>query len=141
MPEVNFNTVRDGVNAALDASFPEVPIAGEEIKQGLQEPYFFVKLLDAAQDQELGRRYRRFYSFDIHYFGTDNRDMHEAAEKLYEALESVDVDGILYRGTGMHHEIFDRVLHFFVDFNFMVSRPAPAVPAMGRADVQEGLRT
>lgn len=140
MPAVTINDVRDGINAVLDANFPGIDIAGEEIEQGLREPCFFVKLLEGAQEQELGRRYRRYHSFDVHYFGTDNRTMHTTAEKLYDVLETIAIPGGSCRGTGMRHEIVDRVLHFFVDYNFQVWRPAPVDPDMMVLDQQGGLK-
>lgn len=121
--EVTVNSIRSGVILALSNLFPNMDVYGEEIKQGFEAPCFFVKLLTMGQDQELNRRYRRSHAFDIHFFpgGSDyNREAHEMAEKLYDKLRQVNIDDALYRGTGMSHEIVDNVLHFFVDYNFLV---------------------
>ncbi|WP_313731420.1 phage tail terminator family protein [Cohnella nanjingensis] len=140
MNTVTTNMVRDGVNAVLDAAFPGVEIHGEEIKQGLKEPCFFVKLLDAAADRELGRRYRRILSFDIHYFGRDNREMHDVAEKLYDILDVLNVGVGAFPGMAMKHEIVGRVLHFFVDYTFLVWRQRPDDPVMGTMEQSGGLK-
>lgn len=137
MGEITISAVRDAVNQELDAAFPGVEIMGEEIKQGMQEPCFFVKLLEGEQVQELGQRYRRVHSFDIQYFGTGNRSLHDVAEKLYDAMEYVSIGDQVFRGTGMRHEIVDGVLHFFVDYNFLVRRPAEEFPKMQTLE-QEG---
>jgi hypothetical protein len=136
---VTVNSIRDGVISALDAAFPTIPISGEEIKQNLNPPCFFVKLLTGSQTALLGRRRRRSNSVDIHYFavGDANRLMHEMAENLYKDLELIDIEGKKYRGTNMTHEIVDEVLHFFVDYNFHVLRDVAEDPSM-QTMAQEG---
>lgn len=125
MGAVTINAIRDAVNRVLDTYFPDAEIMGEEIKQGLREPCFFVKLIQGEQTQELGVRYHRSHAFDIHYFGTDNREAYGVAEKLYEVLRLIAFEGMLFQGTGMKHEIIDGVLHFFVDCNFKVREVIP----------------
>ncbi len=146
MGAITFNLVRDSVISALDQNFPSIVIYGEEIKQGLEEPCFFVKLFPASQEQLLGRRYQRNHSFDIHYYPVEaeegeeqrqNEDMHEMAERLYDKMELVPVLGGLMRGVKMRHEIVDGVLHFFVDYNFQVVREAEPDPTMQTME-QEG---
>ncbi|WP_127575260.1 phage tail terminator family protein [Paenibacillus barengoltzii] len=128
MTTVTINSIRSGVIIALSELFPAMGIYGESIEQDFKAPCFFVKLLIVAQDRELDRRYRRSYSFDIHYFpaGPDpNEEAHGMAEQLYDKLRQIEVDGELYRTSGTSHEIVDGVLHFFVDFNFMVYSEKP----------------
>lgn len=139
MSIVTINDVRHAVMAALNRQFPTIKIYGEEIVQGFEAPAFFVKLLSAVQTQELGPRYMRMHSFDVHYFSLDdkNEDAHDIAEKLYEVLEVIEYNGVQYRGTNMNHEIVDRVLHFFVDYNVHVRRVAPEAPMMQNME-QEG---
>lgn len=148
MNVVTINSVRDGIILVLDSHFPTVPVMDEEIKQGLNEagdlnpPCFFVKLIDGMQNQQLGNRYRRVHSFDIHYFavGRKNRDMHDMAEQLYDNMDLIVIDGVSFRGTGMNHEIVDEVLHFFVDYTFRVKRDAPVVPDMQTLEQEEGVK-
>mgnify|MGYP001199617692 CR=1 FL=1 len=139
MPIVEMNDIRTAVMLRLNERFPNIKRYGEEIRKGFEEPCFFVKMLSASQTQELGTRYIRTHSFDIHYFPRDrsNEEAHEVAEKLYDVLELIEYDGVLYRGTGMNHEIVDGVLHFFVDYSFRVRREVPEPPKMGSLE-QEG---
>src|SRR5690606_31329941 len=139
MTIVTINGIRTAVFHRLAEKFPDIKRYGEEIRQGFEEPCFFVKLLTAGQTQELGTRYMRTHSFDIHYFPRDesNADAHAMAEQLYDALEVVEFNGQKYRGTGMNHEIVDGVLHFFVDYNFHVRRIVPDMPRMESLE-QEG---
>src|SRR5690625_3611513 len=116
---ITINDVRYAVNAKLDEQFPNIPIRGEEIKQGLIEPCFFVKLFPVAQDREVDKRYRRYHSFDIHYFPATlyaNDEMHEVAEQLYDCMEYIETVSGLIRGRNIRHEIIDSVLHFFVQY-------------------------
>lgn len=139
MSIVTINDVRHAVIAALNRQFPTIKIYGEEIGQGFEAPAFFVKPLSTAQTQELGPRYARMHSFDVHYFPLNgqNEDAFDIAEKLYEVLEVIEYNGVQYRGTNMNHEVVNRVLHFFVDYNVHVRRVAPEAPMMQNME-QEG---
>lgn len=141
MQQVTFNIVRYAVHAALDAAFPDVRIMGEEIKQGLNPPCFFVRLLEPEHTQELGRRYMRLHPFAVRYYGVDraNEDYYDMAERLTSILQQIDVNGVLVRGSEMNFEIVDEVLHFFVNYNFLVWESTPEVPKMQELDIQEGL--
>lgn len=140
MTIVTINDIRTAIFHRLAEKFPDIKRYGEEIRQGFEEPCFFVKLLNASQTKELHPRYMRTHSFDIHYFPRDesNADAHAMAEQLYDALEVVEFNGQKYRGAGMNHEIVDGVLHFFVNYDFHVRRIVPDVPKMGSME-QEGL--
>jgi hypothetical protein len=140
--QVTINDVRYAVHAVLDAAFPDIPIMGEEIKQNLKPPCFFVKLLEPAHTQELGRRFFRYHPFDVHYFAPDrsNDDMYDMVEQLTTALQWIEVGGRKVRGTDMRFQVIDEVLHFFVEYNFHVWTPKPDDPTMASLDVQEGLK-
>lgn len=139
MTIVTINDIRTAVFHQLAERFPDIKRYGEEIRQGFEEPCFFVKLLTAGQTQELGARYMRTHSFDIHYFPEDNSnsEAHDIAERLYDALEVIAYNGVQYRGINMNHEVVDGVLHFFVDYDFHVRRVVPDEPKMGDIE-QEG---
>ncbi|GAC42278.1 phage tail terminator family protein [Paenibacillus popilliae] len=120
--EVTINDVRYAVHNALDAAFPDIPISGEEIKQELNPPRFFVRLLEPAHTQELGRRFRRNHPFVIRYFAPDraNEDMYSMAERLMAATKWIMVGGRQCPGHGMRFQIVDEVLHFFVTYSVLV---------------------
>lgn len=131
----NINDLKIGINQALDKEFPNITIYGEEIKQDFEEPCFFIKILASAQDKELGRRYKKNTSFDIHYFSDKediNTDCLDMADKLYEVLEYVKVNNSLYRASNMKHEVIDGVLHFFLQFNYKVVKQMEEAPKMGK---------
>jgi hypothetical protein len=142
MSQVTINDVRYAVNDALDNAFPDVPIAGEEIKQNLDPPCFFVKLLEPAHTQELGRRFRRDHPFVVHYFspGRENNDMYAIAERLTDALQRIEVGGRPAIGTGMRFEIVDEVLYFYVTYQFRVWAPASDDPTMQTLEQDGGIK-
>ena len=131
---VTINNVLDGVILKLSQSFPNATIYEEEIKQGLVEPCFFVKLFPVAQNKEFGRRYKRYHTFDVHYFPLSDEDAnvekHDVAEKLYDALEWISIGLSSHHGSKMTDEIIDGVLHFSVSYNFHVMRSKKDYPKM-----------
>ncbi|WP_396336554.1 phage tail terminator family protein [Clostridium tetani] len=129
----NINDLRIGINNILDREFPNITIYGEEIKQGFEEPCFFIKVLNSAQEKEINARYKKNLYFDIHYF-TDkddvNSDCLDMTDRLYDVFEYVQVGNNLYRSTGMTHEVIDGVLHFFLQFNYHVIKEIEKAPKM-----------
>ena len=117
---VSVNDVIHAVMAALKQNYPDIKIYGDEIKQGFQEPCFFVKVFPVEHIRELGERYLRAHSFDIHYFADSAEDQHVMAEQLYEKLEYISLLNGVCRGSNLKHEIVDGVLHFFISYDFHV---------------------
>ncbi|MNB80551.1 hypothetical protein D3C75_273160 [compost metagenome] len=141
--QVSFLDVRNAVTAALDMAFPAVPIHGEEIKQNLVASCFFVRLLEPAHTRELGRRARRDHPLVIHYFPPDaapNEDMYAIADQLTAVLAELMVAGQPVIGKGMHFEVVDGVLLFFVTYSFLVFASIPDDPDMRTLDHTGGLK-
>ncbi|BFH65070.1 MULTISPECIES: phage tail terminator family protein [Paenibacillus] len=130
--KVTYNDVRNAVHAALNAAFPQVPISGEEIKQDLDPPRFFVRFLEPSHKQELGQRYRREHPFVVQYFSTErgNEDMYAMAEELTTALKWIDIGGRRWPGKGMYFKITEEVLHFFVTYSLLVWEHPPDTSKM-----------
>lgn len=119
--------IKNAVIKKLSLFTPELPVYDEAVEQGMQQPCFFVLLLESSQAREIDRRYRRFNSYDIHYFpDPDAAAPREAcelmAERLYSEVEYVTGSEGGYWGTSMRHEIVDGVLHFFVQYNVHLFR-------------------
>ncbi len=132
---VTIDDVRKGVIAKI-ASFKEAntPIYGEGIPQNFKEPCFFIQVVRTSHTQQLDYRYNRRHLFDIHYFPKPGNNINEQilamAERLYEELEYIEVNGKLTRSVDMYHESVDKVLHFFLAYNFTVKKQALQVPSM-----------
>jgi hypothetical protein len=129
-----FDDVRAGIVRTLQELHPDIPVA-EEPGEGTEPRRFFVRMLSSGQKRELGNRYRRDCSFDVHFYSPGERE--RVAESLYAGLESVAVPWGTVRGTGLRHEVVDGVLHVRADYAFRVRRTAATEPAMQRLR-QEG---
>lgn len=140
MQPVTFLDVRTGVFKALETAFPGADRYGEEIKEGLTTPSFFVKLLEPTHTQELNRRYVRELPFDVHYFADTNKDRIVVAEQLTSALETIQVNDRPIHGIKMSWEIIDDVLHFFVTYRMQVWKQKPNDPTMQTLDVEEAIK-
>lgn len=127
------NDLRTGINQVLDTRFPNITIYGEEIKQGFEEPCFFIKILSSSQDKEIDKRYKKNISFDIHYFSDKedvNSNCNDMVDRLYELLEYIPIGNKIYGSTKASHEVVDGVLHFFLQFNYHVIKDVGEIPKM-----------
>jgi hypothetical protein len=98
----------------------------EDVRQGMEEPCFFIALLNSARVQRVGLRYRQDNPFAIHYFPSkkqNNFEMVKIAQRLLDVLEVIQLhDGDLIRGTGTNFSINDGVLQFFIDYNVYLKK-------------------
>lgn len=126
------NMIIEAISTTLDKTFGEgYEIYMEEIKQGLQEPCFFIQCLHPTTSLFLGKRYFKQNPFCIQYFPSTEKkqqECHEVAERMIECLEQIFINQEFYRGTNMHYEIMDGVLNFFVNYNCFVSRMEIEIP-------------
>lgn len=128
------NEIISAISIALNAEFnPEgeearYEITAEEIKQGLQEPCFFIQCIDQKHKQYLGRRYFRGTQFVIQYFPESSTDYeaecNAVTDRLTWCLEYITCVGDTkpIRGTEMDSSINDGVLSFFVNYDGFVIR-------------------
>lgn len=137
--QVTINDVRYAVNDALELAFPDIPVTSEEIREVIDSPYFYVRLLEPTLTQELGRRYRRILPFVIRYAGSDpsSDELYEMGEKLTTALKWIKVAEAQYLGQGMSFQIVDEVLHFFVTFSMLGYDQQPHDTKMQRLEQEE----
>lgn len=129
------NRILEAVSVALNATFGDhFEIYREEIRQGLQEPCFFIQCPNPTESLFLGKRYFLQNQFCIQYFPEEesrrNEECSSVAERLFICLEYLDVEGDLVRGTKMKYEIMDGILHFFVNYDLFVYRVLEPTPAM-----------
>lgn len=137
MQQVTFLDIRTGIFKALEQAFPDMHRYGEEIKEGLTPPCFFVKFLEPVHTHELNRRYSREVPVDVHFFAKTNAERLMMAEQLTSVLESIQVNSRPLYGIRMSWDIHDEVLHFFVTYRMQVWKPRPDDPAMQTLEVRE----
>ena len=70
---------------------------------------------------------------------TNSRALHDLAEKLFWALEYIDVNGSEIRGANMKCEIVDDVLEFNVNYSHFIERIVHRDP-MQSLDINEGVK-
>ena len=117
------NDVITGVTMKLANTFgKEYDIFTEPVEQGLGDRSFFVTSLETMQTPMLGRRKFRAYPLDIAYLSDfGNEDRMDVLDQLMDALELITLpDGSMMRGTGMHGETEDGILHFAVSYDTFV---------------------
>lgn len=134
----------DGIGRALGCEYAGRPVYTDEPEQGLSPPYFLIVNLMNAEAHNFGDRYRREYSFDIHYFPEDAakpaREAAAAGEALFLALEYITVNGSLIRGTDMQHQLIDGVLHFFVKYSVFIRKLKDPAPYMEILDQRQRVK-
>ena len=117
-------SIIDAICLAIHNEFGnDYEIYTESVEQGLEEPCFFVLCLNPTKEKFLGNRYFRTNQFCIHYFPQSNdkrTECLEILERLFDALEIIEVDGDSIRGTNMKSEMDEGVLHFFVNYDFFM---------------------
>jgi hypothetical protein len=122
----------DGIVAALLEAFPGVRVYTEQIKQGLIEPCFIVRLVTPASERTLGERFKRTHLFSVQYIPASETaaraECYGVQDTLFHALEYIAVSGDLVRGTGMRGEVINDVLNFTVNYNLYVVTPVEATP-------------
>ena len=120
------NKIIDGISIAINSEFgDDYEIYMESIEQGLKEPCFSILCLNPTIEQFLGQRYFRTNQFCIHYFPKSSErqyECNEVAERLFECMEFITVDGDLVRGNSLHTEISDGVLSFFVNYDLFIRK-------------------
>lgn len=117
------NDVIYNISNVLDEEFG-YEIHMEEIKQGLEEPCFFLNLINSDFKIVTGKRYEKRNQICIQYFPESDKiqqECNEVAERLTMCLEYIkDEAGGFLHGTQMHYQVTDGILNFFVDYNFHV---------------------
>ena len=122
------NNIIDGISIKLNQVFGDgTRIYSETVKQGLEEPCFFIAVLNPSQAKMIKGRYFRQHPFDVHYFPTNtdgkNKEIQSVASQLLDGLEYITLtNGDLVRGTNMNYEVVDGVLHFFVQYNMYIKK-------------------
>lgn len=121
------HSIVSGISVALNREFGDgCRIYAEEVKQGLEEPCFFISCLRPAYRSLCKNRYFRENLFSVQYFpaevGREREECHEVAERLFSCLEWICVGGVPVRGTKRNIEFTDGVLNFFVNYDLLVRR-------------------
>lgn len=125
MSELNFNRIFDGVSMALHHAFPDRQVHGGAVKQGLAPGDFNVVMPGAAQNREVGHRFKRSPVVDVIYYPKDgNADCYDMAHKLSGVLESIQTpQGDIIHAVSCEWEASGGVLHMLLQYDHFVYAP------------------
>lgn len=127
------NDIINGIAEKLGEMFPDAPIYRDEIKQGFTEPCFFILPIMTTQVPEMGNRFRRRHTINVHYFPTQaggTEEMYGVASALLAGLDYIKAGGDLIRAEKMEHTAHDGVLHFMVDYDLFMFKEKEPAPLM-----------
>lgn len=113
------------ISLRLNEVYPNITVTMEQVEQGLQEPCFFIEVLEPIRTPLVGQRWQQDTLVDIHLFDSEaeNIQFYTIAEELFAYLEYITLpDGNMLRGTSMHFAVNDGVLHFFVTYTVFLYR-------------------
>ncbi|MDO4301254.1 MAG: hypothetical protein Q4D26_07690 [Clostridia bacterium] len=118
------NKIVKGISQALYREFgDDYEIYTENVEQGLKEPCFFIQCINPKITRFRGNRYYRENQFAIQYFpkSKDYRtECFDVIDRMYTALEFVEVDNELVLGKGVDTNIYDGVLTFTINYDMFV---------------------
>lgn len=130
MTALTFNDIFDGVCAALRKAFPDAPIYGGTVKQGITPGTFNVLPITATHNKALGVRSKRSANFDVIFYPNDQNGAETRAECLKialilpEVLTSISTRAGCNVGcTDFESTITDDVLHCIVKYPHFVYTP------------------
>jgi hypothetical protein len=120
------NSIIEAISIALNKEFENYEIYMEEMKQGINEPCFFIACLKPGTELYLGKRYFTNNGFVIQYFPESKdcaqRECNSVAERLKWLLEYItmpDEDKPI-RGRNINYEVVDGVLNFFITYDLFI---------------------
>ena len=101
----------------------------EDIPQNVKTPCFFIQPISYNIRSCGINRYKVNIPLVVEYYPenklNDNKKMHDTANKTFDALEYLNVGGILVRSETSNHEINNDVLQMFFTYNFWTISTKP----------------
>ncbi len=97
-----------------------------KLKQGFEEPCFFIRELNISQEYGFNNRRKRNHLISITYFPKCEtiKELNYTADLLYEILENVKFGDTKrkVRAASMKHVIDDDVLVFTISYSFHIAK-------------------
>ncbi len=115
------NDIINGVSIKINELFGEdYKIYINSVKQGLEEPCFFIKILSSNKKKLIGNRYQNECNLVIHSMlnETNIEKYNDISDKLYELEYITLLDGDMLKGFNMSIEVSDNVLLFFITYKY-----------------------
>ena len=133
------------LSKGLEDVFDNPRIYQDMLPMGYKSPCFFVNHVDTQVQLKLFNRYRVVANYDITYHPAErkfnSKEFSEVVEKMTYGLELVQLeDGNYVRGSNIRYEVQDGVLHFFITFDFFVTRAKDRGTKMEKLYQRYGLK-
>lgn len=139
------NKILYAATRRLNELYPEYPIYTDGVEQDLEEPCFFVNLLEPSRKPMLGGRSFQQNGFCIQYFPEDlpqrSERLNAVADCLMDEMEYITIqDGSQLRGSGRSYRVADGVLSFFVNYNLFLTKQKEKEEVMNEITVNTEVR-
>ena len=134
------NIIR-GIAAKLRGVYPEdfYAIYTESVQQDLFRPCFFILLKSEERKNELGRRFRQKYRFNIIYYpsgnGGDNEEFIAVGQTLGHELRIIKAKGDLIRGKAVSCKADGGRLVFDIEYTLHLIEEAEEYEKMQEVSV------
>ncbi len=115
------NDILDSISIKINELFgDDYKIYTDNVKQGLEMPCFFIKMLPSNKKKLIGNRYENECNLVIHSMldEENTEEYNDISDKLYELEYITLLNGDMLKGYGMRTEISDDVLLFFVTYKY-----------------------
>ena len=124
MQRIDTNTILESIMFALKTAYPDIAaVTGEgSIDNSINASDFRVAVTAGKQTEHTAGIKRRLLNFDISYYPeVSAKEQAGIADKLCDVLEFITIQesGVL-KGTDIHFEITDGILHFFVSYGYLL---------------------
>ena len=123
------NKLRIAIAKGIESIKQNPDIYLDKLPQGFNAPCFFIRVLSVTDRQKLFKNYEITVSFNVMYYPYEtmhctNSQLHEVARELMYGIEYLYVDAdTIIRGNNISYEVQDSVLHFFISYKYIESRP------------------
>ncbi|CAM4454504.1 phage tail terminator family protein [Paenibacillus xylanexedens] len=121
---MSINHLTDSISTTLTQHFPNIPIL-PQTGTG-PTPGISYRLQSAQLTRERSDRFVQSYAFEIRWLDADNIPA-TLPDELFEALETIDVEGTPYRATELRWEtenVTPRMLVYYTMRTTKMSEPA-----------------
>lgn len=117
------NNIIDGVSIKINELFGDkYEIYTEDVKQGLELPCFFIKMLQSNKKRLIGNRFENTINLVIHAMlndvGNKTEELNNIADKLYKLEYITLINKDIIKGYDMKSEKSDSALLFFITYKY-----------------------
>lgn len=138
------NDIIDGVSIKINELFGDgYNIYTNSVKQGLETPCFFIKVLPSSKKKLIGNRYENELNLVIHSMlkEENTEELNNISDRLYELEYITLFNNDKLKGHNMKMEISDGVLLFLITYKFFTYKETTRVNDMEEISNNEEVKT